>query len=356
MRKRIAPAVFGAMAMLILIIDGRTAYNAAQSGIALCLQAVIPSLFPFFVLSGVVSSTLLGKQIKLLRPIGRMCKIPAGSESLLLLGFIGGYPVGAQLISDAAEKGNLSYHDRMRMLGFCCNAGPAFLFGMLSALFAEKWVLWVLWAVHIISALITGFILPGGNAGAAKIPTSTPLSISESLGKGVKTIGLVCGWVVAFRVLIGFLERWLLWLLPGVFQVLVSGVLELSNGCVQLSQLPKEGLRFILASVFLSLGSLCVYMQTKSVTAPAGIGWYLPGKILQGLISLLFSLILQLLIFSSEERFLSPALLLPTVGIVTFLYAFWIRRKLGMEKNAKMLYNTEKPSTKETGYAISQGC
>ena len=39
------------LGMLALILDGRTAIEGARQGIGLCLRTVIPSLFPFFVLS-----------------------------------------------------------------------------------------------------------------------------------------------------------------------------------------------------------------------------------------------------------------------------------------------------------------
>ncbi len=358
MKKQIGllPAIWGAIAMLILIFDGKTALISAQEGIKLCLRTVIPSLFPFFVLSGVISSTLLGRNIKVLRPIGKLCRIPAGSESLLLLGLIAGYPVGAQMIADASQHGYLPRKDRTRMLGFCCNAGPAFLFGMLAPLFTNSRILWVLWGVHIASALLVGILLPGKSNDAVKIPTATPLSISDSLGKGVKTMSLVCGWVVAFRVLLGFCERWILWAFPAPIGVLLSGLLELSNGCVQLSRLSSEGLRFVLAGIFLSLGGVCVYMQTKSVTGQPGTGWYLPGKVLQSLISLLICLILQKLLFSATERFSIPISALLIIGAITILIAYGIHMKLGMEKKARMLYNIENLSTKESDYAISQKC
>ena len=341
-QKGFLPAVLCALAMLTLILDGRTALLSAQAGVDLCLRTVIPALFPFFVLSGVVSSTLLGRKVRILRPIGRLCRIPEGSESLLLLGLIAGYPVGAQMIADAGRNGHLSVRDRNRMLGFCCNAGPAFLFGMLSPLFSDKWALWVLWAVHICSALIVGMLLPDGNKGAVDILQTSPLSLTDSLGKGVRTMGLVCGWVVIFRVLLGFCNRWILWVLPKPLQVLISGVLELSNGCVLLLQLPSENMRFIMASMFLSLGGVCVWMQTKSVTGAMGIGWYLPGKLLQCLLSLSMC-------FAMQQVILPMAV----VGLLTVITVFIIRRKLGIEKKANMLYNIENQPAKEIGYVIS---
>ena len=38
-------------AMLALILDSKTALLGAQSGLDLCVRTVIPSLFPFFVIS-----------------------------------------------------------------------------------------------------------------------------------------------------------------------------------------------------------------------------------------------------------------------------------------------------------------
>ena len=52
MKRRTAAAlVFSSAGMLVLILDGKAALLGAQAGVELCLNTVIPSLFPFFVLS-----------------------------------------------------------------------------------------------------------------------------------------------------------------------------------------------------------------------------------------------------------------------------------------------------------------
>ena len=56
----------------ILILDSRTALIGAQEGIVLCLQTVIPSLFPFFMLSNLLTGSLMGADFRILRPIGRI--------------------------------------------------------------------------------------------------------------------------------------------------------------------------------------------------------------------------------------------------------------------------------------------
>ena len=83
--------------MLALILDGRTAIDGARQGIELCLRTVIPSLFPFFVLSILLTSSLLGSSLAVLRPLGRLFGMPDGAESLLIPAFLGGYPVAADI-------------------------------------------------------------------------------------------------------------------------------------------------------------------------------------------------------------------------------------------------------------------
>ena len=68
--------------MLALILDGRTAIDGARQGIELCLRTVIPSLFPFFVLSILLTSSLLGSSLIVLRPLGRLFGMPEGAEPL----------------------------------------------------------------------------------------------------------------------------------------------------------------------------------------------------------------------------------------------------------------------------------
>ena len=107
----------------------------------------------------------------------------------------------------------------------------------------------------------------------------------------------VCGWIVLFRLVLAFLNKWVVRFLPVVLQILVAGCLELSNGCLLLNHVQREDVRFILASVMLALGGLCVAMQTVSVTDKLGTGLYFPGKMLQMLCSMILCIILHPLLF-----------------------------------------------------------
>ena len=283
------PAIICCTAMVLLILDAKCALISAREGVELCICTVIPSLFPFLLLSSLLNASFLGATGTLLRPLNKFCRIPNGAEPLLLIGLLGGYPVGAKNIQAAFIGGQLSKSDSIRMLSFCNNAGPAFIFGFLSPIFDNKWLLVLLWGIHILSALLTCLFLPGNPVGVCKPRPSKAPNITIAMESALKSSALICGWVVIFRVLIGFFTRWFLWMVPKEVQVIFTGLLELTNGCAGLKEIPSTTLRFILAELFLSFGGLCVLMQTAAVSAPLPVCSYIKGKLIQTTISLFLS-------------------------------------------------------------------
>ena len=277
--------------ILILILDAPTALAGAQEGVALCARTVIPSLFPFFVLSILMNGSLTGSSMSLLRPIGRLFELPAGMESLLISAFLGGYPVGAQAVAEAYRKGSLKKDAAQRLLGFCNNPGPAFLFGMVSASFSEKKAVWAIWFIIILSAWLVSIKASGCTAPVSSTPGKS-VDFPSAMTASIKVMATVCGWVILFRVLISFLDRWVLWLVPEDLRVFIAGLLELSNGCCLLPRILDDKLRFVLCCTMLTFGGLCVTMQTASVRSGLSLSRYLRDKLIQTMFSLLLSLFL----------------------------------------------------------------
>ena len=313
-----------AIGMLVLIFDGKTAISGAIDGIELCLYVLIPSLFPFFLLTMLLTGALSGQALPRFMPLARWCGIPECCEALLLTGFLGGYPSGAQSVAQLHKSGILTREQAEKLLPLCNNAGPAFIFGVLGRMFSSTYTVWLLWLVQIFSALLAASILPAVG-GSAALQTAKPITLTQALERSVRAMGLVCGWVVLMRTVLAFLERWFLWLLPDALRVTLVGILELSNGCVLLRQLPQEGLRFLLAGIFLSLGGICVSLQTASVAEGLRLTRYFPGKLLQCCISILLCASLQPMFPAVERCQISlPALLLTCLPI---LAAAILRRK-----------------------------
>ena len=262
--------VLPALAMFFLILESRRAMGFAAQGIELCIRTVIPSLFPFFLISIYLTGNLSGERL-----------IP-----VLVSGFLGGYPVGAQTAAESFRSGRISRDRANRLLMFCSQAGPAFLFGIVAAQFPESKYGWLLWTIQLFSALSVAFLVYTQDKTAAARDTASPFSLSRAMGSAIGAMASVCGWVVIFRVILGFLA-----FLPLAqsWSVLLSGLLELSNGCLCLGMVENLPHRFLLAAVMLNSGGLCVLLQTGSVIGELDLRYYLLGKLLQTGFAILYT-------------------------------------------------------------------
>lgn len=336
-------AIIPSIAFCVLILDAKTALKGAQDGITLSLYSVIPSLFPFIVISLIFNAALAGKKFRLLQPICRLCGIPAGMESVLLLGLLGGYPIGAQSVNDAYTHGCIPRTSAQRLLGFCNNAGPAFIFGIVGNLFTDLGTVWWLWGIHILSALTVGFLLPDKNTVCRSSTPGDPLPLPKALENAAKIMAGICGWVILFRVIISFCTKWFLWAFSPPFQALFSGVLELTNGIHALLEIPLQGQRFVFTAVILAFGGICVSMQTIHVTHNLGAGLYFPGKIMQTMISLVLSGAVQYFIFPDEQVLHIPIYIFLICMLLLCLTCFYLHcRKKVVALPKQMLYNVGK--------------
>lgn len=337
MKKRFWVGCFSAFGVAVLILDAQTALNASREAIQLCIRVIIPSLFPFFVLINLLSNSMLGCRFPFLTLFERWLHLPTGSGSLFLSGLLGGYPTGAQQVHNAWRSGSLDRENAQRMLAFCSNAGPAFIFGIVGPMFTDHKIVWVIWMIHILSSVLVGCIFPKEKPAAVKLHTSTA-SVSASLKRSVSVIGYVCGWVVLFRVIASFCSLWFLWYFPQEVRVLFTSLLELANGCTSLDLIKNEGLRMVAASAAVNFGGLCVLMQTASVTEGLKIDSYLKGKLLQTAYSIMFSLFAQYFLFPANERIDISSINI-AAGIGVLLVILFFLRKNRVAFRGKIVYN-----------------
>lgn len=332
--KSIAAIGIASLGMLLMILDSKTFLNGAMDGVQLCIRTVLPSLFPFIVLSGFMIHHLDDIALPYLNFPARLCRLPQGAESIWILGFLGGYPVGAKAVAQLYRKGALDRLNAQRMLGFCSNCGPSFMFGMVACLFDKPVVTWLLWLIHMVSAILVGISLPYSDHHALVKKQLSEDTFFDPVGNASNVMINICGWIILARSLGAFLDRWFLWLLPQNLRAILMGMLELANGCVELQNTASEPFRFVAVSGLLAFGGLCVLMQTRSVTGSLGLGQYLTGKLLQTLYSLSFAAGLHPILFPGAGHWTVCTILLIPGFCVIFAY-----RKKDVAFCPKPLYN-----------------
>jgi len=328
MRKRRLRFLLGIAALIILIIEADIAAAGAQEGIMLSARVVIPSLFPFFLITSYLIPMLTIANIPIMNVLRKCMHTPAGCEGLILLGMVGGYPIGAKAVAQAYERNTLDRRSAQIMLGYCSNAGPAFIFGVTRVLFPDSYVPWLLWVVHIASIITTGILLPPCSSAHACGTDHPSGTLIQALQTSLVSCSSVCGWIIAFKTLLALLTHWF----PRLFEAYSPyffGLLELSGGCLMLQEISSLSVRFILCSAFLSFGGLCVVLQTASVTAQLGLGLYLPGKLMQLFISILLSLPIACMLFHDLPCSTIVTILATSVSIIAvFALQIHSRKKL----------------------------
>ena len=293
-QKKVRDAL-AALALLIataaLVISPGEAINGAKDGLALCFNVIVPSLFPFFVLSSLVVdlglAAYLGRAMEgLMRPLFR---VSGSCAAAVALGFIGGYPVGARTALQLYEQGLCSKTEAERLLAFCNNSGPAFILGVVGAgvfgsVRAGVW----LWLIHIFAALLTGLAFRrSGESGPPQYVTRNSPSrgpslfaaLVEAVRGGLTGMLSVCAFVIFFYVLASPLAT-----LGGRLGPLLVGLTELFS---LTPLLPADGFGFVLAAGCAGWGGLSVLCQTAAVLDGSGLRLRscLAGKLLQGLLS-----------------------------------------------------------------------
>lgn len=275
---------------LVLIFDSNLALEGARAGVELCIKMVIPSLFPFFILSSVLTNALQESIPKLLELLNAVLSIPKAASSVIVPAVLGGYPVGAKSIGDLYQRKQITKRDAERLLTFCSNAGPSFLFGMVSGFFSEEKMVWLLWLIQISSVLLTATVFSAGKTDTSEREPGRKAENTSTILSAARAMGVVCCWVILFRMIITFSKDWFLWLLPAWTQVILMGFLELTNGCCELMMISDIGLRFVLCSCMLSFGGVCVFLQTIYVINGLNSWCYLKGKLVQTAFSFVLSL------------------------------------------------------------------
>ena len=126
-RQGLAAAAALAFGVVVLAVPEAAARGFA-GGTALCLQSVLPALFPFFVVCELL--TAAPPPAALLRPMQRVLGLESAETArALLLSWVGGYAVCARLAGQLYGAGRITRRDAALLQVLGCCSGPGFVIG-----------------------------------------------------------------------------------------------------------------------------------------------------------------------------------------------------------------------------------
>ena len=299
-------------AVLLLSFPNQS-LEGARKGVRLCLDLILPSLFPFFVLSSLLIAT--GFAAACARVLGRILSplfgVSGRGAAALLLGAVGGYPVGARTLAELVRTGQCTRAEARRLSLFCNNCGPAFFIGAAGAgIFGRKEAGFLLLGANLAAACLLGLLthLLWGRVKSAEVPGERKepyppvLQALPDCVQGAFTSSLgVCAYVILFSVLVTLLDctgglstllEGMGRLLPGehggaLCRALLTGFLEMSTGTAALAESVVSPAALPMAGFMLGWGGLSVHCQSLPFWREAGVPTspYLAAKLAQGVLS-----------------------------------------------------------------------
>ena len=323
---------------IFLVLFPESALSAANNAINLCLSTIIPSLFPFFVCSGLLSvlgfSSLCSRFLSpIMRPLFRL---PGSGAITFILGLVSGYPVGASSAIDLYTSGQCTKCEAERLTAFCNNSGPLFVIAVVGQSFLGNARFgYILYASHILSSILVGFIFRfytgSDNLKPLTLPSAPQMNIKNAvLGLGgvidnsVFSTLKVCGFVLFFAVLTKAIPS-------SSLTPFIYSFFEITGGINLLSQLDLElSTKLSIISFFLAFSGLSVVFQVSSIISPYGISLvpYIYGKFMQGIFSFVITLVLVKNLPLSQTVFSSYPVFTPLrcslTSVVSVLVAVFV--------------------------------
>ena len=235
--------------MILAFTDVEGFLTNARNGLYLFGTSILPVLFPFFFISGLLIELDLFKR-KSMQRIG-----------VVVMSFLSGYPTGARMLSQLYQRGEISRSDAIKMATYTSTCSPIFIIATLGAALYQNVQLGVIiFMAHIFGALATGAVFAmrsvvsdtrsqnfkeTPNTGICDITGA----VSNALYSAIQNILAVGGLIIVFFIASAGLPWG------------VAGIIEMTTGVFRAERIVGGIWRIIIPCAIVSFGGLCVSMQ-----------------------------------------------------------------------------------------------
>ena len=285
----------------VMLLFPAAVFEGASNGLLLWFQIVLPTLFPFLLISNLLFATgglhviadTLGKSLSVLFHVSK------SSSFAIVAGFLCGYPMGAKTSADLVKRGYISRDEGEYLLSFCNNISPVFIINFITAKTMDRqdMILPTVLISLLTPVIVSLFTRRIYHFEIQKGETKDFLQnwdfdeIDKSIMDSFETLIKVGGYIMLFSVFLVLLQK--IAIHTTVYSCLLS-TLEMTNGIVLLGkmQLPF-GIKYSAILGLASFGGWCSAAQTKCVVQDTGFrtGFYIIEKLAAALTASLLSMI-----------------------------------------------------------------
>ena len=290
------------LCFFVMLLFPSEVFEGAKSGLLLWFLTVLPTLFPFLLISRLLLDSCACSLLnKLLAPvISRLFGISAQGSFAFIVGFLCGYPMGAKITADLFHARQISKAEASYLLSFCNNTSPAFLihYIVLGYFQNPRLIFPSVLILYGTPLLLTFFFrIKKHFASSNTADITSPFTISK-IPSCLFTLILRCVvlYIILFSVILNLLQK--LPISHPFYQLFLLPSLELTNGCALLNKTITAQTIPLSFPIYYSLcmghtafGGWCALFQTGSMINGSGLSLnsYARKKLVTALVTSLFA-------------------------------------------------------------------
>ena len=289
---------------LKLFIMRETVYTSIMYALNIWVNNLIPSLFPFFIITDIlINYNITGYIPKIIRKICKyIFNISDNMLTIFILSMFSGFPTNAKNTRLLYDKGLISLEEANHILIFTHFANPAFILITISIYFFNNQRLGIfLLIIHYLSNFILGFCFRfffkyNDNKDIIKNDiVNFGTVFVGAIGNAIDTIITICGVIVVFLLLSSIIIN--TFNFNEYTNMIIKGLFEITIGIGSLSKLNiTDSSKLIISSMFLAFGGISVHVQVLSQIVGTKIKYiyFFMGRMYQAIISLILAYLFSL--------------------------------------------------------------
>lgn len=288
-------SIIAGAAIILLLIDPKAVSEAIKLSSESCLEVIVPSLFAFTVLAvWLQKSGLYRIALKpLTLPLSKLLRMDEELCAVFVLSNIGGYPVGAKLLTEMVRQGRLSQKNAGRMLCFCFGSGPGFMIGIAGMkIFGSAAAGLMLFGAGFASSLlIASFVRARGEIALESSENGyrlTSEAFISSVTSAARVMFTVCAMIVGFSTVSALLKT------VGVYALFerVFGSSEIFPALLEVTrikELTPSAYALPTCAALLGFGGVCVLMQIAALAKEIPLKSFLISRVPAALLGVMFT-------------------------------------------------------------------
>lgn len=234
----------------IIVFPERYIQSCFQ-GFAMWAECVLPSLFPFMIITLIFVKTGMADKASLpLKKAMQKIKFPPCAGACFLMSVCSGYPAGSRIVNEFYEGGLIEKRDAPKLAYLCSSSGPLFILGSVGfKMFGDKIIGLKILVAHILSiatvSIIISLISKKSSASLMKRKPYKGNILYDVFYGAVLSVAVAGGFIAFFYVVSQFAADFkLLYPIKLIFNLfcdkqtagaVCTGLIEATSGCRALS-------------------------------------------------------------------------------------------------------------------------